>query len=257
MPVLDPKHLELDAHQLEEDGTPALRFVQFVGYTTYFGLMGWLGLSLVRGYAGTGSWWIVALAAIAGYLLADLLSGIVHFLADNFGSPETPFVGQGFVLPFRQHHVDPLGITRHGFFNTNGNNALVCVPILIPVAIWAPVSTSSVWYGIGVFTWVTLFAVFITNQTHKWAHMEKVSKPVAWLQTVGLILRKDHHDIHHVRPYNTHYCITVGAWNTLFERYRVFDRVERLIRRWVPGAQQAPPAEQKAAQDLMMHVTRD
>ncbi|MEP6765668.1 MAG: fatty acid desaturase CarF family protein [Gemmatimonadaceae bacterium] len=253
-PKLDPT---LNPDWLEEDGSPALRIVQFFGYTTFFAAMGWLALSIVRGYASVGTWWVVALTVIGGYLLADLLSGIVHFLADNFGTPDTPFLGQGFVLPFRQHHVDPLGITRHGFFNTNGNNALVCLPLLIPVALWVPVTSSSVGFAAGVFTWVTLFAVFLTNQTHKWAHMPDVPKPIAWMQAAGLILRKDHHDIHHVRPYNTHYCITVGAWNSLFERYQVFDRAEKLIRRWVPGISQAPPVDQKAAQDLMMHATRD
>ncbi|MEP6766931.1 MAG: fatty acid desaturase CarF family protein, partial [Gemmatimonadaceae bacterium] len=70
-------------------------------------------------------------------------------------------------------------------------------------------------------------------------------------------LSKSHHDIHHVRPYNTHYCITVGAWNALFERYRIFDRSERLIRRLVPGIAVAPRVEQDATADLALGAHRE
>ena len=247
----------LNPEDVTKDAPRALRVVQFIGYLVYFGFMGWLGLSVILGYAGFGNPWLVVLTAIGGYLLADLLSGIVHFLADNFGTPETPFVGQGFVLPFRQHHVDPLGITRHGFFIANGNNALVCLPVLVAVALFVPITSSTVGYAAGVFTFVMLTAVFLTNQTHKWAHMDVVPTPVRWLQNAGIILSKQHHDIHHVRPYNTHYCITVGAWNSLFERFGVFDRCERLIRRWWPGINTAPRVEQDAMADMALRPTRE
>ena len=247
----------LNPEDVTKDAPFALRVVQFVGYIAFFALMGWLLLSVIRAYPALGTPWRVVLATVGGYLLADLLSGIVHFLADNFGTPNTPFVGQGFVLPFRQHHVDPMGITRHGFFIANGNNALVCLPVLVPVAIFVPIGSSTVGYAAGVFTFVMLTAVFLTNQTHKWAHMDVVPTPVRWLQSAGLILSKSHHDIHHVRPYNTHYCITVGAWNSLFERFRLFDRSERLIRRWWPGIDPAPRVEQDAISDMALSPSRE
>ena len=51
----------------------------------------------------------------------------------------------------------------------------------------------------------------------------------------GVILSRDHHDIHHESPYDTYYCITAGFWNPLLDRTRFFERAERLIRRSVPG----------------------
>jgi plasmanylethanolamine desaturase len=236
----------LNPDEITKDAPPMLRRVQFVGYITFFALMAVLAGQVTRSYSELGNPWLVVLVAIAGYLAADLASGIVHFLADNFGSPDTPFLGQGFVLPFRQHHVDPLGITRHGFFAANGNNALVCLPVLIPVVAFVPVTTSTVGYASGVFTFVMLFAVFLTNQTHKWAHMEVVPRPIRWLQDAGIILSKSHHDIHHKSPFNTHYCITVGAWNSLFERLGLFDRLERLLRRSFPALDPRTRVEQDA-----------
>ena len=51
----------------------------------------------------------------------------------------------------------------------------------------------------------------------------------------GVILSREHHDIHHESPYDTYYCITAGFWNPLLDRTRFFERAERLIRRSVPG----------------------
>ena len=242
----------LDADQITQDAPPTLRRVQFVGYIAYFGLMATLAMLVVRGYAGQGSVWRVAVTVVAGYLAADLASGVVHFLADNFADADTPFIGPSFVLPFRQHHVDPMGITRHGFFDANASNALVCVPVLAPIVAFVPITTSHIGYLAGVFTLVMMFAVFLTNQTHKWAHMDDAPQVVLWMQRAGLILSKSHHDIHHQRPYNTHYCITVGAWNRLFERINAPDRVERFIRRWIPGTDPRLRTEQDMAEAEMM-----
>ena len=78
-------------------------------------------------------------------------------------------------------------------------------------------------------------AAFLTNQFHKWAHMDSPPAFVGWLQAWGVILSREHHDIHHESPYDTYYCITTGFWNPLLDHTRFFERVERLIRRFVPG----------------------
>ena len=78
-------------------------------------------------------------------------------------------------------------------------------------------------------------AVFLINQFHKWAHMESPPVWVRRLQLWGLVLPKEHHDVHHESPYDTYYCITVGVWNPLLDRTRFFERAERLIRHAIPG----------------------
>src|SRR5690349_21300670 len=67
----------------------------------------------------------LGLTPLAGYLGAEFGAGLVHCLADNFGSEDTPFFGKAFIRPFRDHHTDPQGITRHDFVEANGNNCLV------------------------------------------------------------------------------------------------------------------------------------
>ena len=39
--------------------------------------------------------WIVGCALIMGYIAADLVSGVVHWIFDTFGTVDTPLVGDG------------------------------------------------------------------------------------------------------------------------------------------------------------------
>jgi Lipid desaturase domain len=71
-----------------------------------------LAEEVLVGGVSFGYAWLLPLLAVLAYLAADLLSGFVHFLADNFGSAETPIIGPNFVGAFREHHVDPKGIPR-------------------------------------------------------------------------------------------------------------------------------------------------
>jgi len=175
------------------------------------------------------------LLAILAYLAGDFFSGFVHFLADNFGSSETPIVGPNFVGAFREHHVDPKGITTHDFIDTNGNNCLVSLPAMLLVWLAMPTETTAWGPLFAAFFLALCFAIFLTNQFHKWAHMEEPPSFAAWLQRRGLILSQEHYDVHHESPYDTYYCITVGVWNPILDRTNFFERTERLLRRVIPG----------------------
>ena len=50
--------------------------------------------------------WVTPLAALAGWMAADLFTGLVHWAFDSFGSVRTPVFGRRFVRPFREHHAD-------------------------------------------------------------------------------------------------------------------------------------------------------
>ena len=210
--------------------------LEILGIVSFFMLALLMGAEIYQGMAAFGYLWLLPVIAVLAYLAADFISGFVHFLADNFGSSEMPVLGPGFIGAFREHHEDPMGITRHDFIDTNGNNSLVSLPFMLLVWLVVPIEITVGGYFFGAFFLLLCLAVFLTNQFHKWAHMEDPPSFAVWLQRRGLILSKEHHDVHHASPYDTYYCITVGFWNPLLDRTRFFERTERLLRRIVPGA---------------------
>ncbi|MGH7310362.1 MAG: fatty acid desaturase CarF family protein [Candidatus Rokuibacteriota bacterium] len=159
----------------------------------------------------------VLLAVVAGYLLADLLSGLVHWFCDRFFEEHTPVIGAVLIFPFREHHRDPLAMTRHGFLELTGNSCLGLAPVLA-LAWWWPLS---VWLDALVL--VVAAGVVATNLLHKWAHAATAPAPVRWLQRWRLVLPPDAHAVHHRPGHAGAYCVTAGWMNTFTDRLRLFD----------------------------------
>ena len=211
--------------------------LESLGIVAFFVLALLVGAEIYQGMTTFGYLWLLPVIAVLAYLAADFICGFVHFLADNFGSSEMPIIGPGFISGFREHHADPKAITRHDFVDTNGNNSLVSLPFMVLAWLVVPMETTVGGCLFGAFFLLVCLAVFLTNQFHKWAHMEDPPSLAVWLQRRGLILSEEHHDVHHESPYDTYYCITVGVWNPLLDRTRFFERTERVLRRVIPGAE--------------------
>jgi len=140
-------------------------------------------------------------------------------------------VGRAFLRPFREHHLDPLAITRHDFADTNGNSCLVCLPVL-GLALWLALGGD----GPGniflpAFLRALVWWAMLTNEFHKWAHLSDPGRVVALLQRLHLILTPANHAHHHIPPFNSHYCITLGWMNRPLARARFFARLEWFITR--------------------------
>ncbi len=146
-------------------------------------------------------------AMAAGYLFADLASGLVHWFCDTYFEEDTPWIGRMFIHPFRDHHRDPAAITRHGFLELTGNGCLALLPLLVLVHILEPnLYWQAAWSGFA-------FGLFLTNVFHQWAHM---SHPPAWvrlLQSTRLVLPPGHHRRHHSGGHDKAFCVTTGWGN--------------------------------------------
>ena len=176
------------------------------------------------------AWPWLAVGALAGYLLADLLSGTVHWFCDSFFSPDTPLIGRLIIHPFRDHHDHPDAITGYRFLEQDSTNYMIFIPPLL-IAWWrgTPDAASSgavFWYGL-----LLGFAVgsLGTNLFHRWAHAEHVPPGVRWLQKRGLILSPEAHRRHH-DAYTHGFCVTNGWMNRVLDPLDFFGRSERLIR---------------------------
>jgi hypothetical protein len=202
--------------ELREYGTRQ-RTLEWLGIGLFVPLAVWSAWRLVE---ATGAWFVpVALAAaLVAWATSDLLSGLVHWAFDTYGSVQTPFVGAAFIRPFREHHFDPLAITRHDFVETNGSNCLACSPLLIAASVM-PLDAAPL-VAAQSFMLFTALGVLATNQCHKWAHADVAARPalVRWAQRAGLLLSPEHHKLHHTAPFDSHFCTSNGWLNTPLNR---------------------------------------
>ena len=186
--------------------------LEAVAVAHFFALLGILAVRLAR---GTDEWSdapLLLLAAVAGYALADVASGLTHWFCDSFFREDTPGIGRLLIHPFREHHRDPAAMTRHGFLELTGNSCLGVAPLL-GLAVWRPV-TPHLDAALVVFA----LALFGTNLFHKWAHSATVPAWISALQRWNLILNPDRHNVHHTPPNRTGYCVTNGWMNGLLDR---------------------------------------
>ena len=185
--------------------------------------------------------WHSVFAVPAGMALADFLSGMIHWGADTWGRESMPVLGKRLLHPFRVHHVNPADFLKRRFIDTNGDVALLMIPVLA-AACSTPIESA------GAASWAVFVASLsgvglMTNQVHQWAHMRRAPAPVRWLQRAGVILSYRAHCVHHRRPHTRNYCIATGWCNAPLEALRFYPVLERLLTKCT-GAQ--PRADERA-----------
>jgi len=169
------------------------------------------------------SFWMPALLG-AGMLLADFVSGVVHWAADTWGSERMPLLGRRLLHPFRVHHVNPDDFLRRDMIDCNGDVATLNLPILLALFLADP--------GGGLVFWLAFeLTALPTNQVHQWAHLPNPPGTIRWLQQRGVLLNPESHRRHHGEPYTSNYCIATGWCNRPLAALEFFPRLERMITR--------------------------
>ncbi|MEO0816502.1 MAG: fatty acid desaturase CarF family protein [Pseudomonadota bacterium] len=161
---------------------------------------------------------------VAGWLVADFLSGVIHWSEDRYGSPKWPVFG-GAIRDTIRHHRKPRGF--------------------LGKPVWARSWRVFVIGGLGFvvflafgilnpFTITLCIAAAISNEIHAAAHASpRENGPVlTWLQRMGIIQSHAHHAAHHRDLKNINYCTITNWVNPLLERVRFWRRVEVLVRLW-------------------------
>lgn len=169
------------------------------------------------------NWKGVTCATVLGWILSDLVAGIVHFGLDNYKAldPLARIVlGSGFVDQYQSHHARPLDLATQGFWATNSDGLFATSMLLMLVYARAITSwdlqdefyLSLLWF----FIVYCIFTAF-SNQFHKWSHQPHPNFVVKTLQNWGIIISKKEHHRHHTNN-KVAYCVTTGIWNSLLEK---------------------------------------
>ena len=173
-----------------------------------------------------------AAALGAGWLLADLGTGFYHWGVDNYGSPDTPLVGQQ-IAAFQGHHTRPWIILHREFSN---NTYQICRPALPLLLAYAGLSRAAGLPGEADLLAASFATFVVLSQTlHGWSHGKKSELPpaVLKLQDLGLFISRKAHAEHHMAPFEGNYCIVSGFWNPLLDgklgKTSIFRKMEGAI----------------------------
>jgi plasmanylethanolamine desaturase len=155
----------------------------------------------------------------AAVLLADFVSGLVHWLEDTFWTENSPVVGHWLVVPNSRHHRDGLAFTKLTWLESSWDLALAGLVIF---------AITSFMYG---SSWSVALFVIVganANQIHKWNHMARGDVPrwVKILQSIYILQSPAHHAGHHRGDRNTRYCIVTDVLNPLLDRSRFWRVLE-------------------------------
>jgi len=187
---------------------------------------------VLRGCAGVemdgndpNQWAILVASMAAAYVLADAGTGIFHWSVDNYGTKNTPVLGN-IIDAFQGHHKYPWTITKRQF----ANNVHVTCPAVMCVTVpllCCPGLDQNVSASMGVFC----AAVVLSQQFHAWSHMKPSTLPpvVVKAQEMGVLISRKGHGAHHKPPFRGNYCIVSGLWNGVLDGNGVFTKAEKAI----------------------------
>jgi ubiquitin-conjugating enzyme E2 variant len=176
----------------------------------------------------------LGLGVVLGVLLADWLSGVVHWACDTWGDSRTPLLGANVIHNFREHHRRPQAMLEHDWIDVNGEAATAAGVVFLGLGV-----VDDGWLARlpGMHAGLIAFLVFgaAANQIHQWAHMRAAPRPVRALQRCGLILSRTRHVAHHRAPHRVGYAIATGWTNPALDAIGYWRGLEAAIT-WLTGA---------------------
>jgi hypothetical protein len=166
---------------------------------------------------------LVILKALGVVLLADFVTGFVHWMEDSYWSLETPILGKWIVNANLAHHKNGQAFLQKTWFESSWD-LLIAGIVLVIAAFFFHKLNWEVW----------LFAIIIVNanQIHKWAHItryENKPKIIGWLQKMYVLQRTSHHGQHHRKPNNSHYCTVTNVLNPVLDRVKFWRGLEYIF----------------------------
>ena len=186
------------------------------------------------------SWWMIP-AAVVGWFLADLGSGVAHvlldyvpcrpglglrelyFYEDSRGTPEYAALRRATMAranPLQQvlfdnkiHHPRPWFLANRTLAHLLLPNILFyAIPMLLAEALIAWYCTVPGWFVAGCT--VLLAGAGFSQYTHAMTHSPKVPRAVRWAQKAGLFLKPREHAGHHAE-FDRNFCLLSGWANPL------------------------------------------
>jgi hypothetical protein len=174
---------------------------------------------------------VLVITIIGAWLLADFISGLVHWWEDRalVGASRFEFINS-VRADNERHHQTPGYFLRYTWWENINTTAPAAW--LLAAVLWL--------IGSPPLLCLTCFFLGIGNLVHRWSHERTENRPVAvtWLQRTGLLISPSHHSGHHFvrgKPVeredsSIRFCVMSSWLNPILDRIGFFSALERLLR---------------------------
>ena len=163
-----------------------------------------------------------ALQLLVGWLLADFLSGLLHWIEDRVLREGDTWLSRVIVEPNRLHHAEPLRFLANGFWARNATTWAIVLPLT--VAWFAAIGPSLVLLAAAI-------GGLLANEVHRLTHAAPAKG--SWLralQDIGVIQSPRMHARHHRGRQDQAYCVLTDWLNPVLDKIRFWERLERMLR---------------------------
>lgn len=168
---------------------------------------------------------MLAFKLFGSIVLADLVSGLVHWFEDTYVHAKMPLVGKWLgqiAADNRLHHEKPRAFLQKTWWQSSWD--LVLVSSLLVLGAWWLKKLDA---AVLLFTVLTANA----NQIHKWTHQSPAEK--GWLihrlQKLYILQTPREHGRHHSGEKDSHYCTITNFTNPILEKLRFWKRLEWML----------------------------
>lgn len=161
--------------------------------------------------------WVFSI--IMGVLVADFLSGFIHWIQDRYAKPSWPIVG-GAVADAHEHHSNPGKMLKASFWKRNGSTMILVGIIGLIVAAFG---------GLNVVTITALFVGSLANEIHATTHRRTASWWITVARVIGLIQYPSHHAIHHKPNSKRRYCVITSWLNAALDHLQIWAVLELIL----------------------------
>jgi ubiquitin-conjugating enzyme E2 variant len=155
-------------------------------------------------------------------LIADFITGIVHWFEDAYGNPNWKYLGKIMVVPNLEHHIKPTEFLKNSFWYRIRESFFTSLILLF--IFWC-------FSWINFYTTFTILYMSLANQFHAITHRtnEQNGWVIELIQKTGLIQNRKMHLEHHINPYNINYCVMTGYLNPILNYFKFWERLEKLV----------------------------
>lgn len=165
---------------------------------------------------------LIAAKLLFGWLLADLIGGVVHWMEDRVVCDDTPGL-RSVIAANRLHHSHPLAFLAGSMIARNGSTWLAAGAVSLA---WLLLFGGSI-----VWAAATVGGL-VSSEVHRLAHTPRpASLLLRILQDVGLIQSCAHHAGHHRPGAARRYCVLTDLLNPLLDGLSIWARIEGCLRR--------------------------